>query len=87
MRALIPHLGVPVAQIGVGHLACHVEHHDAHVSAEVVSRMQLIERLLSCCVPNVYIKSQVTLAFSILDFCLRDFDDESDTYRLCKSCS
>ena len=54
MGALIPHLGVPVAQISVSHFACHVKHHDAHVGTEVVRRVQLIERLLSSRVPNVY---------------------------------
>ena len=54
MGALIPHLGVPVAQIGVGHFARHVEDHDAYVGTEVVRRVQLIERLLTSSVPNVY---------------------------------
>ena len=41
--ALVPHLGVPVAQIGVGHFARHIKHHYANVRSEVVRRMQLIE--------------------------------------------
>ena len=54
VRALVAHLRVPVPQIGVGHLARHVENHDADVRAEVVRRVQLIERFLTRCVPDIY---------------------------------
>ena len=53
MRALIPHLSVPVAQVGISHLAGDVKDHDANVSSEVVRRVQLVERLLTSCVPDV----------------------------------
>ena len=53
MGTLIPHLGVPVAQVRVGHLARNVENHDADMRSKVIGRVQFIERLLSSGVPNV----------------------------------
>lgn len=53
MRTLIPHLGVPVAQVCVGHLARNIEHHDADMRSKVICRMQFVEGLLPCRVPNV----------------------------------
>ena len=55
MWALVSHLGVPVPQICVGDLARHIEDHDADVRAEVICRVQLVERLLAGRVPNVYL--------------------------------
>ena len=55
MWALVSHLGVPVPQVCVGDLARHIEDHDADVRAEVIRRVQLVERLLAGRVPNVYI--------------------------------
>lgn len=54
MRALIPHLSEPVAQICVSDLASDIKDHDADVGAEVVRWVQFIERFLTGCVPNVY---------------------------------
>ena len=53
MWALVSHLGVPVPQVCVGDLARHIEDHDADVRAEVIRRVQLVERLLAGRVPNV----------------------------------
>ena len=58
VRALVSHLSVPVAQISIGDLACDVENHDAYVGAEVVRRVKLIERLLTCSIPDVYSKER-----------------------------
>ena len=55
MWALVSHLGVPVPQICVGDLARHIEDHNADVRAEVICRVQLVERLLAGRVPNVYL--------------------------------
>ena len=57
--ALVAHLCVPSPQVLVGHLACYVEHHDTHVRAEVVCRVQFVEGLLSRRVPNVYMPCTV----------------------------
>lgn len=57
--ALVAHLGVPVSQIGVGHFARHIEHHDADVRSEIIRRVQLVKRLLTRCVPNVNFESLV----------------------------
>ena len=54
MWALVSHLSVPVPQICVGDLARHIENHDADVRAEVICRVQLVERFLAGRVPNVY---------------------------------
>ena len=59
MRALVPHLRVPVSQIRVGDLSRHIEDHNADMRAKVICRMQLIERFLSSSVPNVYINDGV----------------------------
>ena len=56
MWALIAHFSIPVSQIGIGNLSCHIEYQNANVRAKVVSRVQFIERLLSSSVPNVYKK-------------------------------
>ena len=56
MWALIAHFCVPVPQIGIGNLSCHIKYQNANVRAKVVSRVQFIERLLSSSVPNVYKK-------------------------------
>ena len=56
MWALIAHFCVPVPQIGIGNLSCHIKYQNANVRAKVVSRVQFIERLLSSSVPNVYRK-------------------------------
>ena len=37
--ALVTHLTIPVSQIGVSDFSCHVEDHDAYVSAKVVGGM------------------------------------------------
>ena len=52
--ALVPHLSIPVAKVRVCDLAGHIKHHDAYVGPEVVGRMQLVERLLACRVPDIY---------------------------------
>ena len=56
VRALIPHLSVPVAQIRVSNFASDIEDHDADVGTEVIGRVQLVEGLLTSRVPNVLTK-------------------------------
>ena len=58
MGALVAHLRIPVPQVGVGYLARHVKYHNADMCSEVVSRVQLIERLLSRRVPNVFSRNR-----------------------------
>ena len=53
MRAVTAHLLVPVLKIRVGDLSLRVEHQDAHVCTEVISRVQFIERLLSRRIPDI----------------------------------
>jgi len=67
MRTVLAKLLVPVLQVLVGNLPICVEYKYAHVRAIVVSWMQLIKRLLSCSVPNVYrIKLSCAYLFSRL---------------------
>ena len=56
MRAVTAHLLVPVFQIGVGNLSLRVEHQNAHVRTEVISRMQFVERLLTRSIPDIYLQ-------------------------------
>lgn len=53
MRTVAPHFGVPGTEVGVGDLTCHVENENACMCAVIVGRMQAIEALLSCCVPDI----------------------------------
>jgi hypothetical protein len=52
--AVVAQFLVPVLEILIGDLARGVEDQDANVRAIVIRRVQLIERLLSRSVPNVY---------------------------------
>ena len=61
VRALVSHLSVPISQIRVGDLSRHIEDHNADMRAEVICRMQLIERFLTSRVPNVYINAKTTM--------------------------
>ena len=56
MGAVTAHLLVPVFQIGVGDLSLRVEHEDADHCTEVISRVQLVEGLLACCIPDIYLQ-------------------------------
>ena len=64
--ALVAHLGVPVSQIGVGHFARHIEHHDADVRSEIIRRVQLVKRLLTRCVPNVCPNNPINTRLDII---------------------
>lgn len=51
--AVVSHLVIPALQVLVSNLATRVEDEDSSMSAEVVGRMEFIERFLPCSVPNV----------------------------------
>ena len=56
MGAVTAHLLVPVFQIGVRNLPLSIEHQNAHMRAEIISRMKLVERFLSGGIPDIYLQ-------------------------------
>jgi len=49
----MPHLLVPALEVLVGHFAACVENQHGSMSAEIIAGVELIEGLLTGCVPDV----------------------------------